>query len=212
MGSKGPTYKVQFKRRREGKTDYNLRRELIKSDKPRLVVRGSLKHMSVQIVEAKPGGDHTLAVANSIELVKKYKWFGGCGNLPAAYLTGLMAGYRASSKGVKEAVLDFGLSTSSKGSRVSAALKGVIDSGITVPFNAKIMPDKSRIAGEHIATYAKKLAASTPETYQRFFANYISRKLKPESLPEHFKEVQDKISQHEVPKIKGVKDVTKGSS
>jgi large subunit ribosomal protein L18 len=209
--SQGPTYRVQFRRRHEGKTDYNLRRELIKSGKPRLVIRGSLKHMSVQIIEAKSGGDHTLAAANSIELAKKYKWLGSCGNLPAAYLTGLIAGHRASSKGVKEAVLDFGLSASSKGSRISAALKGVIDSGIKVPFNEKIMPDKSRIIGEHIATYAKKLAASNSELYQRVFANYIGRKLKPESLPEHFKEIEEKITQSEAPKIKGVPHVPKRS-
>jgi len=211
LASKGPTYRVQFRRRREGKTDYNLRREVIKSGKPRLVVRGSLKHMSVQIIEAKSEGDHTLAAANSIELAKKYKWLGGCGSLPAAYLTGLLAGYRALSKGVREAVLDFGLSTSSKGSRISTALKGVVDSGIKVPFNEKIMPDKSRIRGEHIANYAKKLAASNPELYRRSFANYISRKLKPESLPEHFEEIEDKITQSEAPKIKGVKDVQRES-
>jgi len=212
LASKGPIYRVQFRRRREGKTDYNLRRELIKSGKPRLVVRGSLKHMSVQIIEAKSEGDRTLAAANSIELAKKYKWLGGCGNLPAAYLTGLLAGHRASSKGVKEAVLDFGLSTSSKASRTSAALKGVTDSGIKVPFNEEIMPDKSRIRGEHIATYAKKLAASNPELYQRFFSNYLAHKLKPESLPEHFEEIQGKITQSKAPKIKGVKLALKKNS
>ncbi|EQD30588.1 50S ribosomal protein L18P, partial [mine drainage metagenome] len=36
--STGPRYRVAFRRRREGKTDYRARLRLLKSDRPRAVV------------------------------------------------------------------------------------------------------------------------------------------------------------------------------
>jgi len=44
-----------------------------------------------------------------------------------------------------------------KGSRVFAALKGAVDAGLKVPHSESILPDESRIKGEHIAAYAKSL-------------------------------------------------------
>lgn len=66
----GPRYFVQFRRRREGKTDYYKRLKLIVSDKPRMVVRKSNKHITCQLVEAKLEGDNTLVAAHSSELAK----------------------------------------------------------------------------------------------------------------------------------------------
>jgi large subunit ribosomal protein L18 len=66
-------------------------------------------------------------------------------------LTGLLAGKRARDKKVKEVVLDLGLQTSTKGSRIYAALKGVLDAGIKVPHSEKILPDEDRIKGVHIS-------------------------------------------------------------
>lgn len=179
----GPTYRVQFRRKRKGKTDYRLRRRFISSSKPRLVVRLSLKHVTVQLVKTEPKGDQILAAANSIELTKQYGWLSDCGNLSAAYLTGLLAGQRALSKGVKEAVLDIGLRTPSKGSRLFTSLKGAIDAGLQIQHDEEILSDESRIRGEHIASYAKQLHSANPELYQRRFAIYLTKKLKPETLP-----------------------------
>lgn len=202
----GQSYRVPFRRKREGKTDYRLRKRLISSGKPRLVVRKSLKHTAVQIVEAKPSGDRILASAHSTELTKKYGWLGGCGNLSAAYLTGLLAGHRALLKGTKEAVLDIGFNTPSKGSRLFAGLKGAIDSGLKISYSADVLPDESRIRGEHIANYAKQLGSANPELYQRLFASYLAQKLKPESLSEYFESVKNKILE---PKPKGERVVKK---
>ena len=82
------------KRRREQKTDYKKRLALLKSGVPRLVIRKSLENMRVQIVSFNPSGDKTVASAFSAEL-GEFGWKGGNGNLPAAYLTGLLAGLRA---------------------------------------------------------------------------------------------------------------------
>ena len=57
---------------------------------------------------------------------------------------------RAKNRGVKDAILDVGLNPPVKGSRVYAALKGVIDAGLDVPHRQDVLPDESRISGEHI--------------------------------------------------------------
>ena len=193
MTAKGPKYSVPFRRRREGKTDYRARRALILSKMPRIVARGSLKHMTVQVVNAKVEGDEVLASAHSKELVRDYGWKGACGNVPAAYLTGLLCGLKALQKGIKKAILDIGLRTPVKGSRVFAVLKGALDAGLEVPHSEEVLPDDSRIKGEHIANYAKMLASENPEEYNRRFSEYLTKKLKPEKLPEHFAKVKEKI-------------------
>ena len=190
--AKGPSYRVPFRRRREGKTDYKSRRALVLSKLPRLVVRGTLRHIITQIIQAKATGDKVVVSANSRELPGKHAWLGDCGNIPAAYLTGLLCGRRAVASGIKEAVLDVGLQTPSRGARILAALKGVVDSGVAVPHDAGALPDESRINGQHIVDYAKQLS-SDPDTYQRMFSKYLSRKLRPEQLSEHFSSIKEGI-------------------
>ena len=190
--AKGSRYSVPYRRRREGKTDYRKRKALILSRKPRLVVRGTLKNITVQVVVAKPHGDEVLVSAHSRELLKNYGWKAPRGNLPAAYLTGLLCGLKAKAKGIKEAVLDIGLHSPTKGARVFAALKGVLDAGLNVPHGEEKLPDEKRIQGVHIAQYAKMLSAST-ERYMAAFSKYLANKIPPENLPEHFAEVKKAV-------------------
>ncbi len=189
----GPRYKVPRRRRREGKTNYYKRYIMVLSGKPRLVVRTTNKYVWVQVMVAKPEGDITVAAAHSRELVKKYGWLGGTKNTSAAYLTGMLAAYRALQKGVKLAVLDIGLHRPVKGARVFAALKGAVDAGLEVPHSEEVFPEEYRIRGEHIARYAKMLKEENPELYERRFGDYLRRGLEPEKLPEHFDEVKGKI-------------------
>jgi len=93
----------------------------------------------------------TVASAIASEL-PQYGWKASTGNLPAAYLTGFLAGLRAKSRGVKAAVLDVGLNPPIKGSKIYAVLKGVVDAGIDVPHNPDILPDEDRISGKHIVS------------------------------------------------------------
>lgn len=145
-----PTYTMPFKRRREGKTDYRRRLKLLSSKKPRLVVRKSLKYLTASIVEFSEKGDKTLATASSKEL-KKMNWKFATDNLPAAYLTGLILGKKAAKANIKEAVLDIGLNTSTKGNRIFALAKGVLDSGIKLPLSEEVIPSEDRIRGVHIS-------------------------------------------------------------
>ncbi len=190
--AKGPGYSVPFRRRREGKTDYRSRRALVLSRLPRLVIRGTSKHIITQVIEAEATGDKVVVSANSCELPEKYGWRGSCGNVPAAYLTGLLCGYRAVTSGIKEVVLDIGLQSPSRGARVFAALRGIIDTGVVVPHDKGVLPDESRISGQHIVDYANQLS-STPDIYQSLFSKYLSRELRPEQLSEHFSSIKGKI-------------------
>jgi len=189
----GPSYRVPFRRRKEGKTDYRSRRALVLSRLPRLVVRRTSKHIIVQIVKAEVAGDKVAVSAHSRELAKTYGWQGNCRNVPAAYLTGLLCGFKAMVHGVKKAVLDIGLHSPSRGARVFAALKGVLDAGVTVPHSENMIPDETRISGKHIADYGIQLS-SNPEIYQQKFSKNLSRGLRPEQLSEHFSLIKDKIT------------------
>lgn len=182
-------YRVQLRRRREGKTDYQARKALVISRKPRLVARGTLKNAIAQIIIAKPQGDEVLAAAHSKELTKFYGWKASTGNIPAAYLTGLLCGLKAQAKGVSEAILDIGLVAPTKASVSFAILGGVVDSGVIVPHDeTKIM--KERTKGEHIAKYAKVLGS---EGFEGKFSNYTKNGIQPEKLTEHFTKVKADI-------------------
>ena len=190
--AKGPRYCVPFRRRREGKTDYQLRRALVSSGLSRLVTRGTSKHMVVQIVEARVLGDEVIASVHSQELTKNFGWKGYCGNVPAAYLTGFLCGLRAVASGVKKAILDMGLQSPTRSSRSFAALKGALDAGVSVAHDKETLPDEKRVQGQHIVSYAKGLS-SNPEAYQYRFSKYLSQELRPEQLAEHFASTKEKI-------------------
>jgi len=143
---------LPYRRKRAGKTNYKKRLKLLLSNKPRLVVRPSIKNIIVQIVEYNPKGDQTIAAAHSREL-KKFDWKLNTGNVPSAYLTGLLLGKKAIEKDIKSAILDIGLHTPTKGSRIFACIKGVVDAGVAVPVSKEIMPDKERISGKHIKKF-----------------------------------------------------------
>ncbi|MDD5416372.1 MAG: 50S ribosomal protein L18 [Candidatus Aenigmarchaeota archaeon] len=140
---------IAHKRRRQQKTDLKRRLGLIKSGKTRLVIRKSLSGMSVQFIDYVASGDKTIVTVVAKDL-KKLGWNHSTGNIPSSYLIGLIAGKKAKQKNITEAVLDFGLQTSTKGSRIYAALKGVVDAGINVPHSEDILPSEDRLSGKHI--------------------------------------------------------------
>jgi large subunit ribosomal protein L18 len=190
---KGPTYNVPYRRRKEGKTNFGLRKRLVASGLPRVVVRRTSKNVLVQLVEPDIKGDKVVTSAHSGELKKKYGYLGSLNNLPASYLTGLLCGYKSKAKDVKVAVLDIGLQIPSKGADVFSVLKGLLDVGVEVPHNEEVLPDEKRIAGAHIAKYAELLSAN-PDEYARLFSAYTKRGLSPKKIIEHFAKVKEKIA------------------
>ena len=162
--SQKPTYKVPFRRRRDGLTDYRYRDKLLRSGLPRAVVRKSLKNTTVQFIEYDPKGDRIVAHANSMEL-KELGWTGSLSNTTAAYFTGLLAGKRAKNASITNAVLDIGLQTPTKGSKVFSALKGILDAGIHIPHNPEVLPKDDRLKGKitDFESIRKKVQEHSPK-------------------------------------------------
>ncbi len=184
-------YKLAFKRRKEGKTDYKARLKFIGQKKNRFVVRLSNKHIIAQVVTIKEGGDETMVAVNSKEL-EKLGWKAGGKNISAAYLTGFLAGKKALKEGINEATLDIGLKTSLKGTKIYAVLKGAVDAGLDIPHNESVLPDQERINGEHIAKYSETL--SDAEIKEKF-SQYKEKGLEPAELTSHFTAVKEKIEE-----------------
>ncbi len=182
--AKGARYKVPYRRRREGKTNYRKRLKLLLSRKPRLVVRITNRRVIAQIVDYHPSGDIVLVGVDS-SMLTRYGWKGDLNNTPACYLTGHLIAKKALERGIGEAILDIGLHTPRKGGRVFAVLRGAVEAGLKVPHDPNVLPDDSRIRGEHIASYYK----IKPE----MFSEYERRGLKPTDLPQHVDEVKERI-------------------
>lgn len=178
-----------LKRRREKKTNYRKRLKLLLSRMPRLVIRRKLNNIISQIIEYHEDGDKTLIEITSKHL-KKFNWLGHNGNIPSAYLVGFLIGKEALTKNIKKVVLDIGLQRSIKGNAIYACVKGALDAGLKIPVSKDMLPDESRIKGEHIANYAKILHN---EKYKQQFSHYLKSNLLPEELPKHFDETLRKI-------------------
>lgn len=140
----------RFNRRIRGQTDYAQRLRLLKSNMTRVVIRRSNKNMLVQFVDYADKGDKILTSAKAVDLTK-LGFTLNTGNLPAAYLTGFLAGKRAQKVGFKgECIVDFGLQQSMYGSKLYAAIKGIKDSGVNIKVSDVVFPADERINGEHL--------------------------------------------------------------
>ncbi len=157
-------YNVSFRRRREQKTDYKQRLNLLKSGKPRAVIRTSNNHTRVHIAHYEREGDVNEAQTISKQL-EEYGWEHHTGNLPAAYLTGFLAGMKAETE---EAILDLGLREKKNGGRIFAAVKGLQDAGVHVPAGEEVFPEEGRMRGEHIS---KMRDADVPENFEKVKEN-----------------------------------------
>ncbi|MGQ4874116.1 MAG: 50S ribosomal protein L18 [Promethearchaeia archaeon] len=180
--ARSPRYRRPFRRRLEGKTDYHKRLKLLKSGKLRCVIRASNNHVRIQFIESKLGGDKVLISAYSKELTTKFGWTANTGNMPAAYLTGYLAGLRAKKAKIESAIFDLGRFYHKN--RVLAAAKGVLDTGIEIPYRETFFPESidERIKGIHIENYAKMLKSEDPEKYNKIFSGYKKAKVDPSKI------------------------------
>lgn len=182
---------LPFKRRVTGRTHYKKRMALLRSEQLRLVVRKSVKNIHMALAEYGEKGDKIILSVNSRSL-DKLGWKADKGNMPSAYLTGLLLGKKAKNSGIGSAVLDIGLSNSVKGSRIYAAVAGALDAGMKIPQNPEILPAKDRINGMHIAKYAEALKKDKIG-YEKQFSLYLKNNVDPAHLPKHFEEIRNKI-------------------
>ena len=145
------------KRRREHKTDYLLRLNLLKSEKPRIVIRATNKYFIVQAVESKESQDKILMGVTSKDLIKNgwdKKFSGSLKSIPAGYLTGMLLAKKLK-KG--EFIVDLGMARTISGSRISAVLKGLIDGGLKISADEKFFPGQERLEGQHLKEEIKNM-------------------------------------------------------
>lgn len=191
------------------------------SPKYRFIVRFTNRDVICQIAYAKIVGDVIMASAYSHEL-PKYGIKLGLTNYAACYATGLLCARRVLTKlkladkyeGNTEvngedytvepnesgpqpfyALLDVGLTRTTTGNRLFAAMKGACDGGVEIPhsetrfvgynseeesLNAETL--RKHIFGGHVADYMKYLEAEKPKSYAKQFSAYIAAGIKPEDI------------------------------
>jgi len=191
------------------------------SPKYRFVVRFTNKDIITQITYARMVGDVVLVSAYSHEL-PRYGMSAGLTNYAAAYATGLLLARRLLTKlnladkytgnteitgadyNVEEladgphpfrALLDVGLSRTTTGSKVFAALKGACDGRLDIPhgdrrfvgydeegksLNADVL--RKHIFGGHISDFMKKLQEENPTKYEKHFSQYVKAGIKFDTL------------------------------
>jgi len=139
--------KTQYRRRKENKTDYHARLGMLKSGRPRIIIRKTNKYIILQLVVSDIARDKVIVSANSRELINK-GWpkekAGSLKSTTAAYLTGILFAKKCEGK-VQYAIVDTGLYRNVRHSRIYAALKGLIDGGMKVPHNKEVFPSEERI-------------------------------------------------------------------
>ncbi len=140
-------YSKILRRLREEKTNYKKRGTMLMGKRDFITVNITNENTQVQILKPGMTGDKVLASAHSRYLLEK-GWKGSRKSVPAAYLTGYLAGKKALGKGANDAILYTG--TRRYTQRMAAALKGVIDAGVKVPANEETFPSDDRINGEHL--------------------------------------------------------------
>ena len=168
----GPLYRVPFRRRREGKTNYRTRLALLKSGEARVVVRTTNTNVIVQFIQYDETGDKVAATAEARELTELgYKAAGN--NTPSAYLTGRLAATRAKEAGLTAGVLDIGRSQPHKGGVIFGALKGVVDGGVDVPHGDDVTPSEDRLRAEHLG---EEKAAAFAASYEKIVGSPLPPK------------------------------------
>ena len=190
---KSRIYTVQFRRKREGTTNYIKRLKILTSNKTRIVVRKTLKNIQAAIVEYDKKGDVVKVSSHSSNL-RRFGWLYGTGNLPAAYLVGFLLGKRASTK-FNDVVFDIGLNKSVGGTRIYAVLAGALDAGLKVPHNKDILPSKERLMGKHILDYAESLKKDE-SSFKKQFGFHLKNNNDLRGISRKFEEVKININKN----------------
>jgi large subunit ribosomal protein L18 len=141
------------RRRKECKTDYATRLELLKSRRPRLVFRKTNKYVVAQYVESKEAQDKVVFGVSS-KVLLKHGWpesaKGSLKSISASYLTGYFIGKEIEKKKLETPIIDLGMLRTLHKTKIYGFLKGMIDAGIEISCDESCFPEGERINGEHM--------------------------------------------------------------
>jgi len=205
-------YQVQYRRRREGKTDYQARRKMTSQAKSkynarkyRLVVRFTNTKCICQIAYATIVGDKVVAHASSTEL-KNYGINAGLKNYAAAYATGLLCARRVLKK--------FGLDDTFKGKTECDGaeyhveeeegdrrpFKAILDVGIrrtTVGSRMWGALKGAADGGVHVPHSTKNFPGFSPSEDKNSDSNYDAEAHKDRILGNHVKEYMEMLQEED---------------
>jgi len=140
------------KRRRENKTDYKKRMNLLKSGSPRIMFRKTNKYIIAQYITSEEAQDRIKYGITSKDLLKHgwpKEFEGSLKSLPASYLIGLLFGKRITEKN-QEIIVDIGLARKIHKNKFFAFLKGLKDAGMKIKCEDKFFPEEDKIKGKHL--------------------------------------------------------------
>ena len=145
--------KTLKRRRKENKTDYLKRINLLKGGFPRIIFRKTNRYIIAQYVISKEAQDKVeLGITSKVLL--EYGWpkesQGSLKSTPAAYLTGFLFGKKNLVKKLRVPILDIGMIRNLHKNKVFGFLKGLKDSGLNIKCEERYCPDESRIKGKHL--------------------------------------------------------------
>ena len=145
--------KILKKRRRQNKTDYKARINLLKSGTPRLVFRKTNRYFICQYVESSEAKDKIKLGVTSKELLNKgwpKEFSGSLKSIPSAYLLGYLMGKKIQKEKLKTPIIDFGMIRTLAKTKVFGFLKGLIDSGIKINCKEELFPEQKIIEGKEL--------------------------------------------------------------
>lgn len=139
------------KRRKEQKTDYKKRIDLLKGERSRVVFRKTNRYIIAQYVVSEEAQDKIIIGITSKDLLE-YGWpkeaQGSLKSISASYLTGYLIGKKIKEKKLEEPILDFGMIRVLHKSKPYAFIKGLKDAGINIKCKEEFFPEKERIDSE----------------------------------------------------------------
>ncbi|MCX6749439.1 MAG: 50S ribosomal protein L18 [Candidatus Pacearchaeota archaeon] len=145
--------KTLRRRRKENKTDYNIRIKLLKGGVPRVVFRKTNRYVLAEYVISEGAKDKVLMEITS-KILLKYGWpedrTGSLKSIPASYLTGFLFGKRINEKKMETPVLDIGMIRNVRKSRIFSFIKGLIDAGVKIQCKEEFFPGEGRIKGKDL--------------------------------------------------------------
>ena len=77
--------------------------------------------------------------------------------MQSAYLTGYVTALKGLKEGVSEAVVDLGLQTAIKNSRIYACVKGALDAGLKVSCSEEVLPSDELLKKEELKSVIKEM-------------------------------------------------------
>ena len=154
MGVWKNNMKTLKKRRKENRTDYHKRLNLLKGGTPRVVLRKTNRYLIAQYVSSKEAQDKVEFGITSKKLLN-YGWpediKGSLKSISAAYLTGLLFGKQIIKKSKEKLlIIDFGMMRNLHKTRIYAFLKGLVDSGIHIKYKKDVFPSEESISGKQM--------------------------------------------------------------